>query len=103
MSSPLCKMYELRFHPAVDKELESLHKDLRREIRNHHFQAISSNPREEGEILRGPLKGYWRRSLRWRGVEYRISYEIDEEEKVVYILMVRKREKFYSLLRRRVK
>jgi len=96
-------MYELRFHPKVDKELEAIPKELRIEIRDVHFVAISSEPRKEGEPLKGTLRGYWKRSLRWRGVEYRISYEIDEKDKAVYVLMVRKREGFYPLLERRVR
>jgi len=96
-------MYKLRFHPQVDKELEQLPLEVRRIIKNVHLPAISTDPYKAGERLSGLLKGFWKRSFRQSRVDYRIAYEIDEKEKTVYILMVRKREKFYERLERRVK
>ena len=96
-------MYELRFHPHVDKELELLPKQVRKIIKDVHLPTISNNPHKAGERLSGLLKGFWKLSFRQSRVDYRIAYEIDEKEKTVYILMVRKREKFYERLERRVK
>ena len=60
---------DIELFSKVDKELEAIPKELRIEIRDVHFVAISSEPRKEGEPLKGTLRGYWKRSLRWRGVE----------------------------------
>ena len=68
-----------------------------------HLPAISTDPYKARERLSGLLKGFWKRNFRQSRVDYRIAYEIDEKEKTVYILMVRKREKFYERLERRVK
>ncbi len=96
-------MYELRFHPRVDKELIQLPAEVRRKIRDAHLPAISTDPHKAGERLSGLLKGFWKLSFRHSKVDYRIAYEIDEKEKAVYILMVGKRERFYERLERRAK
>ena len=41
-------MYELRFHPQVDKELEQLPLEVRRIIKNVHLPAISTEPHKAG-------------------------------------------------------
>jgi mRNA-degrading endonuclease RelE of RelBE toxin-antitoxin system len=94
-------MYELRFHPRVDKELELLPKQVRKIIKDVHLPAISSDPYRAGERLSGLLKGFWKLSFRQARVDYRRAYEIDDNENSVYILMVGKREKFYQRLQRR--
>ena len=96
-------MYELRFHPQVDKELRLLPKQVRKIIKDAHLPAISSDPHKVGERLSGLLKGFWKLSFRQSRVDYRIAYEIDDKERSVFILMVGKREKFYERLERRTK
>jgi len=41
-------MYELRFHPQVDKELGLLPKQVRKIIKDVHLPAISSDPHKAG-------------------------------------------------------
>ena len=96
-------MYELRFHPQVDKELGLLPKQVRKVTKDVHLPAISGDPHRSGERLSGLLKGFWKLSFRKSGVDYRIAYEINDKERFVYILMVGKREKFYERLQRRTK
>jgi mRNA-degrading endonuclease RelE of RelBE toxin-antitoxin system len=95
-------MYELRFHPKVDKELGKLALEFRRIIRNEHLLAIADDPYKNGKPLKGALKGFWRRDLSHDGVSYRIAYEIHDKEDIVYILMIGKRESFYERFHRRI-
>jgi mRNA-degrading endonuclease RelE of RelBE toxin-antitoxin system len=93
-------MYELRFHRKVDKELSHFPQEVRSQIKNTFLPLISMDPKGAGRRLSGNLSGYWRFDFRGSGVDYRIAYEVVEEEKIVYILMVGKRERFYERLRR---
>jgi mRNA-degrading endonuclease RelE of RelBE toxin-antitoxin system len=93
-------MYELRVHRKVDKELSYFPQEVRSQIKTTFLPLISVDPKSAGRRLSGNMSGYWRFDFRESGVDYRIAYEVDEEEKVVYILMVGKRERFYKRLRR---
>ena len=95
-------MYELRFHPKVDKELSKLSADVRRLIRDEHLPAISVDPHKNSKSLKGSLKDFLRKDFHCGGISHRIAYEIDEKQKVVYILMIGKRDNFYDRLNRRV-
>ena len=52
--------------------------------------------------LTGDLSGICSYHFKKEKVEYRISYIIDELQKIVYFLMIGKRENFYEILRRRL-
>jgi len=96
-------MYELRFHPQVDRELKALPKGAKAEIKAKHLPAIQASPFEAGRSLSGPLRRFRRYAFSHGGVSYRIVYEVDREEGVIYVLMIGKREGFYERLRRRVR
>jgi len=94
-------MYELRFHRKVDKELEKLPFEVRRKIKKVYFPLLEKDPKSKGKPLSGSLSGLWRLSFKMINTEYRIAYEIDEKESIVYVLMIGKREKFYDKLKKR--
>ncbi|OGF57184.1 MAG: hypothetical protein A2Z21_03270 [Candidatus Fraserbacteria bacterium RBG_16_55_9] len=96
-------MYELRFHPQVDKELGDLPKLARQATKKIHFPKIASSPFEASKPLSGPRRKFRKYVFSHKGVSYRIVYEIDRDVEVVYVLMVGKREGFYERLKRRVK
>jgi mRNA-degrading endonuclease RelE of RelBE toxin-antitoxin system len=48
-------MYELRFHPKVDKELSKLPFEIRRVIRDKHLFVIADDPHKSGKPLKGAL------------------------------------------------
>jgi len=54
------------------------------------------------EKLIGDLSGIYSYHFKKGNAQYRISYTIDKTEKIVYILMIGKRENFYQILRRRL-
>lgn len=96
-------MYELRFHPQVDGELKALPTAAREEVKTRHFPTIAASPLEAGRPLSGPLRRFRKYVFSHGGVSYRLVYEIDREEQVVYLLMVGKREGFYERLKRRLR
>ncbi|MBI4619586.1 MAG: type II toxin-antitoxin system RelE/ParE family toxin [Desulfobacterales bacterium] len=52
--------------------------------------------------LHGDLEGVFSYHFRKNRVDYRAAYTIEEAEKIVYILMIGKRESFYEVLKRRL-
>jgi len=96
-------MYKLRFHPQVDRELKTLPKGVRAELKAKHLLQIQADPLGAGRPLVGPLRRFRKYAFAYRGVSYRIVYEVDREEGVVYVLMIGKREGFYQRLKRRLR
>jgi mRNA-degrading endonuclease RelE of RelBE toxin-antitoxin system len=54
------------------------------------------------ENLHGDLEGASSYHFRKNKADYRIAYSIDNSRKVVYFLMMAKRENFYEILKRRL-
>jgi len=72
-------MYELVIPNSVDKDIRRLDKPIQRELRGHHFAALKENP-YPGEQLHGALKGVWSYHFTFRSDQYRIAYEIWNQE-----------------------
>ena len=72
------------------------------EILPDHYTRILNEP-HSGEQLGGPLRPYRSDHFRHEGAEYRIAYEILEEEELVVIYHVGTRAHFYEELGRRLR
>ncbi len=94
-------MYKDEYHPRVKKDLKKLPLKLREEIKAKHILDILSEP-EIGEKLTGNFAGVSSYHLYYAKQQYRIAYVFDEDAKTVSVLMIGKRDHFYTLLRRRV-
>ena len=93
--------YRDEYHPKVKPDLKRLDRQVITEIFNTHIEKILREP-YTGEKLHGDLEGVFSYHFRKGKVDYRIAYLIEETKKIVYILMVRKRESFYEILKRRL-
>ncbi len=93
--------YRDEYHPKVKPDLKRLDRQVITEIFNTHIEKILREP-YTGEKLHGDLEGVFSYHFRKDKVDYRIAYLIEETKKIVYILMVRKRESFYEILKRRL-
>ena len=93
--------YKDEFHPRVKSDLKKLDKGVVREIYDIHLENILREP-YSGEKLHGDLEGVSSYHLRVNKVDYRIAYSVEEDKKIVYIVMVGKRENFYEILKRRL-
>jgi mRNA-degrading endonuclease RelE of RelBE toxin-antitoxin system len=56
-----------------------------------------------GERLKGDLTAVYSYHLKVAGVEYRIAYQIKEQEIVVVVLQIGTHENFYKELKKRIK
>jgi addiction module RelE/StbE family toxin len=94
-------MYKDEYHPQIKKDLKSIDKSVIQDIKDKHINKILKNPLV-GDRLSGELNGIFSYHFKKNKVDYRITYFIEEKQKVIYILMIGKRENFYKVLRRRL-
>ncbi|MDY6861736.1 MAG: type II toxin-antitoxin system mRNA interferase toxin, RelE/StbE family [Thermodesulfobacteriota bacterium] len=91
------------YHPKVEKDLRVIDKSVRSEIKDFHIPEILKNPYPYiADELTGDLKGIFSYHFKKNKVQYRVSYIIDNAQKIVYILRIGKREGYYEILRRRL-
>ena len=93
--------YKDKYHPQIKKDLKKLDKNIIKVIKEKHIDIILQKP-QISEQLSGNLSGIYSYHFKHTGNNYRISYLIDEDEKIVYFLMIGKRENFYKILSRRI-
>jgi mRNA-degrading endonuclease RelE of RelBE toxin-antitoxin system len=93
--------YKDAYHPRVKVDLKKLDKHVVKEIYSIHLDILLDNPLT-GECLSGELEGILSYHFRKNKVDYRIAYTIDDAMKIVYIIMIGKRENFYKILKRRL-
>jgi len=92
-------MFKELFHPKIKKDLKKIDKQVIKEIKEVHLVKIKSDPFKYEE-LSGDLKGVYSYHFRKNSVDYRIAYEVVDNE-IIYYLMIAKRENFYDLLKGR--
>ena len=93
--------YKDSYHPRVKSDLKKIDIGVAREIHDIHLEIILKKPYVSEELY-GDLKGVRSYHFKKNKVDYRIAYSINENEKVIYFLMIGKRENFYEILRRRL-
>jgi mRNA interferase RelE/StbE len=92
--------YSLKFLPVALKEWQKLGASVRSQFKKKLAERLE-NPRVPADKLRGYDSIY---KIKLRSAGYRLAYEVVEDELLVYVLAVGKREKgkVYSSLDRRV-
>ena len=92
--------YKLKFLPAAKKEWDKLAEPLKKQFKNKLVERM-----ENPHVPSAKLKGYdsvYKIKLRTAG--YRLAYEVIDNEVVIYVLAVGKRDKnaIYKKLASRV-
>lgn len=92
--------YKLRFVPAALKEWEKLGAPIKSQFKKKLAERLE-NPRVPADKLSGYDAVY---KIKLRAAGYRLAYEVVDDELIVYVLAVGKREKskVYASLRRRL-
>ena len=93
--------HNIRAIGAVHRDLKKLPDGVVEEIRSVHFPKIVTDP-FGAKLLTGPFKGLRSYHFSHQGTNYRIVYEIYDDDDILLILLIGKREGFYQILRRRV-
>lgn len=89
-------MRTLVFTPAAYRIFKKFTPDLKKEILKK-AETLKKNPLE-GESLRGKYSKYRSLHFSYKGVAYRIIYQVFLKEKQVAILLAAKRENIYKRL-----
>jgi mRNA-degrading endonuclease RelE of RelBE toxin-antitoxin system len=87
--------FEIRLINAVRRDIRRLDKPVQQAIR------IAENP-YQASALRQDLRGLKSYHFSHRGTQYRIIYEIYQDETLVIILFIGPRENLYHQVRRRL-
>ncbi len=81
--------YKLKFLPSALKEWKKLAPPIQKQFKNKLKERLQ-NPRNKASQLRGFKDAY---KIKLRSVGYRLVYEINDKEIVIYIIAVGKRER----------
>lgn len=81
--------YRLKFLPAAKKEWDKLAEPIKNQFKNKLAERL-----ENPHVLSAKLKGYDSvYKIKLRTVGYRLAYEVLDDEIIVYVLAVGKRDK----------
>ena len=91
--------YELRFLPVALKEWSKLSGAVKSQFKKKLVERLE-NPRVPADKLRGYESVY---KIKLRSAGYRLAYEVVDNELIVYVLAVGRRDKgkVYSALKNR--
>jgi len=93
--------YNESFHPKFKSDLKKIDKSVAKEIKDKHLDIILANPLKLDQ-LKGKLSHLYSYHFQKNGTEYRIAYEVLEDDMIVFHYMVARRENFYKKLENRV-
>jgi len=93
--------YGILLSKAAERDLRKLDKHIQRESIKA-LADIAENPYQAGKKLTGFASEYWSYHFSVQGTEYRIAYEIRDDEVIVFVLQIGPRENFYKTLKRRI-
>lgn len=81
--------YDLQFHPAALKEWRSLDSPVREQFKHKLIERLQ-NPHHKPSQLSGQKNRY---KIKLRAVGYRLVYEVRDNELMVIVVSVGKRER----------
>ena len=81
--------YKLKFLPSALKEWKKLAPPIQKQFKNKLKERMQ-NPRNKASQLRGFNDVY---KIKLRSVGYRLIYEVNDSEIVIYVITVGKRER----------
>ena len=94
-------MYQIVITSSAKKAAKKLPKQIKKEI-VEQSQKLKQNP-YLGEKLSGSLHFLYSFHLRFKNVDYRIAYTVDNFQKLIIVHLVGSREGFYERLKRLLK
>lgn len=87
--------YRLLYLPGAEKDIRALPGSVIKRVRRG-LERLAENPRL-GKPLHGELVPFWS----YRVSDYRVVYEIRDDELIVLIVMLGHRREIYELARRK--
>ena len=87
--------YRLLYLPGAEKDIQALPGSVIKRVRRG-LERLAENP-GLGKPLHGELVSFWS----YRVSDYRVVYEIRDDELIVLVVMLGHRREIYELARRR--
>ena len=84
--------FKINYKPDVEKSLENIPKNIRDRIRKAIEERLAIAPISYGERLKRNLKGLWK----MRVGDYRIIYDILDDQVIVLIVKIGNRKNVYE-------
>ena len=93
--------YTLFTKQSASKAIDKIPQRKARERVEDAIDNLREEPRPpKSKKLQGKLGAYWRIDVGGVGVEYRIVYEVRDDEQAVVVVLVGPREGIYDLVKR---
>lgn len=96
------KTYKIKVEVAARRAMKKMDPHLFREINTKHIIKIAQKPRSAGQRLSSVLNDFWSYHFHFSGTQYRIIYQIFEQEIVVAVIDIGKREDIYRRMQRKI-
>jgi mRNA interferase RelE/StbE len=90
--------YDVRVHPQVKDDFSALDPPIRNRIKERISNRLTEKPEYFGEPLRGTLNDFWK----FRLGDYRIVFDIDQENELISIFNLAHRKEAYERVKRRI-
>jgi len=89
--------YKIKFFPSALKEWRKLSPEICTQF-SKKLARILESPHVPAARVRGYKKHY---KIKLRSVGYRLVYEVDDNEIIVYVICVGRRDTIYQVLKKR--
>lgn len=90
--------YDICVHPQVKSDFSNLDPPIQERIKKRISNRLTQKPEYFGEPLRGTLDDFWK----FRVGDYRVVFDIDQDQEVLRILAVAHRKEAYQRVKRRI-
>jgi mRNA-degrading endonuclease RelE of RelBE toxin-antitoxin system len=98
MSTETATNYTVLLSRSAVSAQKKLDKPLRLLLKSA-LELLALNPRGLGEQLKQPLSMMRSHHVRYKGLEWRIGYQLNEETHVIYVILIGPHENFYRSLK----
>jgi mRNA interferase RelE/StbE len=91
-------LYQVCLTRAADKAQKKWDKPLRR-LLAQAIEGLALRPKQVGQRLSQPLVPMYSHHFTYQGAEYRIGYLVEEDVRMVMVLLIGPHENFYRKLK----
>ncbi len=95
-------MYNFVVVNSCKKDFKKLSRDAQKFIRHSCFPIILKDPFAGNRLKGKEFQEIFKFSDRFKSVDYRIVYKIENEKLIIVFIMIASRENFYKKLKRRI-
>jgi mRNA-degrading endonuclease RelE of RelBE toxin-antitoxin system len=91
-------MYQVMLANKAATSIKKLDKPLKLQLKQA-LERLATDPIALGEQLRQPLSMLRSHHVRYKGLEWRIGYQVNEETHTIFVVLIGPHENFYRTLK----